>query len=304
MGVKILKMIKDLNLQIINEGDSEKTIGDNDLNRAGLQFAGYYDYFVYRRLQIMGMAEWSFLDKMEKEIRKENLERFFEYDIPCVVISRNITPHEELLEAARKNNVWLLRWSISTTRLINKLINYLDRELAPRTSIHGNLMDVYGVGILITGCSGIGKSEISLELINRRHLLVADDAVDIRCIDGVLYGKSPYVTSGMLEVRGMGIIDVTALYGVSCMMEEKNIDLVIELEKWIDGKDYERLGDGAHTTEILGVPLRKISIPLRPGRNLAVIIEAAAADFRYKLISKESPVNTIEKRIEEAEKIE
>jgi HPr kinase/phosphorylase len=181
-------------------------------------------------------------------------------------------------------------------------MNYLDDKLAPETRLHGVLVDVYGIGILITGESGIGKSETALELIKRGHRLVADDAVDIKRIDGILHGTSPYITSGMIEVRGMGIIDIPALYGLSSVLKTKKISLVICLEQWKEDENYDRLGIDKEYMNILSVPVRKIKIPIRPGRNLAVIIEAAAANYRYSLISSISPVDVISGRIQEMEK--
>lgn len=204
-----------------------------------------------------------------------------------------------MLQCSREYGRWLLRTNMQTTRFINKIMNYLDGKLAPETRIHGVLVDIYGLGILITGESGIGKSETALELIKRGHRLVADDAVDIKEIESVLVGKSPYITEGMLEVRGMGIIDVPVLYGLSSVLSEKTIDLVIYLEQWKEGRDYDRLGTDDEHIKILNIPVRKMTLPIRPGRNVAVIIEAAAASYRYSLSGKISPVDTINKRIEE-----
>ena len=181
-------------------------------------------------------------------------------------------------------------------------MNYLDDKLAPETRIHGVLVDVYGIGILITGESGIGKSETALELIKRGHRLVADDAVDIKQIDGVLHGTSPYITSGMIEVRGMGIIDIPALYGLSSVLKVKDINMIIYLEQRKEDENYDRLGIDKEYLNILNVPVRKLKIPIRPGRNLAVIIEAAAANYRYSLISNVTPVDVISERINEVAK--
>jgi HPr kinase/phosphorylase len=190
-----------------------------------------------------------------------------------------------------------LRTNSITTKFISRLTNYLDDKLAPETRLHGVLVDVYGIGILITGESGIGKSETALELIKRGHRLVADDAVDIKEIDGVLHAKAPYITSGMMEVRGMGIIDVPALYGLSSVLNAKTIDVVIHLDHWKEEQNYDRLGIDKCYIDILNVPIRQMVLPIRPGRNSAVIIEAAAANYRYSLTSKVSPVDTINNRI-------
>jgi HPr kinase/phosphorylase len=297
MPVTIENLIEDLKLEIIVQGKEEKEINLSDLNRPGLQFSGFYNYFANERVQVVGMAEWSFLDAMQPELRKKRLKKFFQFENPCVVVSRGLEPHEELIEAAKENERWVLRTNSITTRFISKLTNYLDDKLAPETRMHGVLVDVYGIGILITGESGIGKSETALELIKRGHRLVADDAVDIKEIDGILKGRAPYITSGMMEVRGMGIIDVPALYGLSSVLNEKTINMVIYLEQWKDEENYDRLGIDQTYIEILNVPIRRMVLPIRPGRNLAVIIEAAAANYRYSLNSKVSPVDTINSRI-------
>jgi HPr kinase/phosphorylase len=302
MAITIEKLVKDLELEVLIEGKPNIEINMVEVTRPGLQFAGYYDYFAYSRIQILGKVEWSYLETLSKSVRKERLDKYFSFDIPCIIIARGLEPHEELIENAKAKKVWILRSKSVTTRLINILMNYLDRELAEKTTLHGVLVNVYGVGILITGESGIGKSETALELIKRGHMLVADDAVEIKCVDGVLYGTSPYITSGMLEVRGMGIIDISALYGLSSIVEEKTVDLVINLEQWDSNKAYERLGIDDKTVDILGVKIKKIDLPIRPGRNVAVIIEAAAANLRYGLMSKISPVKVIEKRIDEVMK--
>lgn len=297
MPVTIENLIEDLKLEILVQGKANKEITLSDLNRPGLQFSGFYNYFANERVQVVGMAEWSFLDAMQPELRKKRLKKFFQFETPCVVLSRGLEPHAEVIEAAKENERWVLRTNSITTRFISKLTNYLDDKLAPETRMHGVLVDVYGIGILITGESGIGKSETALELIKRGHRLVADDAVDIKEIDGILKGKAPYITSGMMEVRGMGIIDVPALYGLSSVLNEKTINMVIYLEQWKDDESYDRLGIDQAYIEILNVPIRRMILPIRPGRNLAVIIEAAAANFRYSLNSKISPVDTINSRI-------
>lgn len=298
MPVKVKTLVEDLGLEVIISGPEEAEVCLSDINRPGLQFAGFYSYFANERIQIVGKTEWSFLDEMRSEIRKKRLKKFFQFETPCIIIARNLTPHEEFIEEATRRNAWLIRSSNTTTRFISKVMNYLDDKLAPETRMHGVLVDVYGFGILITGESGIGKSETALELIKRGHRLIADDAVDIKAIEGVLHGKSPFITSGMLEVRGMGIIDVPALYGLSSVLETKTIDLVMYLEQWKEGKDYDRLGIDNECIEILNVPVRKMTLPIRPGRNLAVIIEAAAANYRYALSCKVSPVETINQRMD------
>ncbi|BAH06434.1 HPr(Ser) kinase/phosphatase [Clostridium kluyveri] len=302
MSVTIEDIIKDLELEVINKGKNVNEINVSDINRPGLQFSGFYNYYANERVQIVGKAEWSFLDAMQPDLRKKRLEKYFEFDNPGTIVTRGLIPHKEFLESAIKNKRWILRTNNISTRFINRLMNYLDVKLAPETRLHGVLMDVYGIGILITGESGIGKSETALELIKRGHRLVADDAVDVKQIDGVLNGTSPYITSGMIEVRGMGIIDISALYGLSSVLKTKNIGLVICLEQWKKDENYDRLGIDKEYMDILNVPVRKLKIPIRPGRNLAVIIEAAAANYRYSLVSDVTPVDVISERIQELRK--
>ena len=297
MAVSIENLIEDLKLEIIVQGKENKEISISDINRPGLQFAGFYNYFANERVQIVGMAEWSFLDSMQPELRRKRLKKFFKFETPCIVVSRGLELHSEFIEAAKEYSRWVVRTNSITTRFISKLSNYMDDKLAPETRMHGVLVDVYGIGIIITGESGIGKSETALELIKRGHRLVADDAVDIKEIDGILKGRAPYITSGMMEVRGMGIIDVPALYGLSSVLMEKTINMVIYLEQWKDEENYDRLGIDKIYIDILNVPIRRMVLPIRPGRNLAVIIEAAAANYRYSLNSKVTPVDTINSRI-------
>ena len=299
MAVTVEKLIKDFELEVLIEGKPKQEIKVNDINRPGLQLAGFYNYFAPERLQVIGKAEWSFLDDMKIELRMKRLKKYFSFDMNCIIISRDLEPHEEFLEAAKKKQIWVLRSKLVTTKLMSKLTIYLAGKLAPETRLHGVLVDVYGIGILITGESGIGKSETALELIKRGHRLVTDDAVDIREIDGDLIGSSPRVTRGMLEVRGIGIIDVPTLYGLSSVQQEKQIILGMHFEHWKDDNDYDRLGIDSKYEDILGVKLRKLTIPVRPGRNIAVIIEAAAVNYRHSLMSKETSVDIIESRMDE-----
>ncbi|MDY5912478.1 MAG: HPr(Ser) kinase/phosphatase [Inconstantimicrobium porci] len=301
VSVNVEQLIKDFDMEILAEGPKNVNIDVNDINRPGLQLAGFYNYFAPERIQVIGKAEWSFLDDMSIDMRNKRIKKFFSFDIKTLIITRGLEPHEELVEAARRKKIWLMRTNMTTTKFISKMTIYLADKLAPETRLHGVLVDVYGIGILITGESGIGKSETALELIKRGHRLVTDDAVDIKEIDGELIGTSPHITFGMLEVRGMGIIDVSALYGLSSVLSDKEIKLVMNLEHWRDDGDYDRLGINAEYMNILGVPIRKMSVPIRPGRNVAVIIEAAAANYRYNLMSQVSPVDIIESRMAEEE---
>ena len=298
MSVTVEKLIKDFDLEILSEGEKGIEIFVNDINRPGLQLTGFYNYFAPERIQVIGKAEWSFLETMGIELRRKRIDKYFSFNLKCLIITRDLEPQEELIKAALKNKVWLLRTDLVTTKFISKLTIYLADKLAPETRLHGVLVDVYGIGILITGESGIGKSETALELIKRGHRLVTDDAVDIKEVDGELIGKSPRITIGMLEVRGIGIIDVASLYGLSSILEEKDIQLLMHFEHWKDDGDYDRLGLNDDRQDILGVKVKKLRVPVRPGRNIAVIIEAAAVNYRHSLMSDVTPVDIIERRMD------
>ncbi|EEH97340.2 HPr(Ser) kinase/phosphatase [Clostridium tertium] len=298
MSVTVEKIIKDFDMEVLVEGENDIEIFVNDINRPGLQLSGFYNYFAPERIQVIGKAEWSFLEAMALELRKKRIDKYFSFNLKCLVITRDLEPQEELLKAAKKNKIWLMRTRLVTTKFISKLTIYLTGQLAPETRLHGVLVDVYGIGILITGESGIGKSETALELIKRGHRLVTDDAVDIKEIDGELIGRSPRITIGMLEVRGIGIIDVASLYGLSSILPEKDIQLLMHFEHWKDDGDYDRLGLNDDRQDILGVKVKKLRVPVRPGRNIAVIIEAAAVNYRHSLMSDVTPVDIIESRMD------
>lgn len=298
LSVTVEKIIKDFDMEVLVEGENDIEIFVNDINRPGLQLSGFYNYFAPERIQVIGKAEWSFLEAMALELRKKRIDKYFSFNLKCLVITRDLEPQEELLKAAKKNKIWLMRTRLVTTKFISKLTIYLTGQLAPETRLHGVLVDVYGIGILITGESGIGKSETALELIKRGHRLVTDDAVDIKEIDGELIGRSPRITIGMLEVRGIGIIDVASLYGLSSILPEKDIQLLMHFEHWKDDGDYDRLGLNDDRQDILGVKVKKLRVPVRPGRNIAVIIEAAAVNYRHSLMSDVTPVDIIESRMD------
>lgn len=262
---------------------SDRMITTSDVNRPALELAGFFDHFARERVQVIGMVEHSYLEQLEPEVRKERYRQLFSYNVPCVVLCRDYEPEEDVLKIAGEFGVPILGSSYVTSSFLSEVIYYLSKTLAPCISIHGVLVDVYGEGVLIMGESGIGKSEAALELIRRGHRLVTDDVVEIRKINDVtLVGTSPDVTRYFIELRGIGIIDVKTLFGVECVKEKQNIDLVIKLEEWKKDKEYDRLGLTEEYTEILGNKIVCHSIPIRPGRNLAVICEAAAVNHRQK----------------------
>lgn len=283
--VTVEKIAKMLNLKNLTEeiNLSEKQIELSDVNRPALQLSGYFEYFEEKRIQIIGNVEYNYVAQQPTKQRLDIGKQFFNYDIPCVIYCRDLIPDESVRQLAIDNGVPLLSTGRPTSEFTAELIYTLKEELAPMITIHGVLVDVYGEGLLITGESGIGKSEAALELIRRGHRLVTDDVVEIRKInEHTLVGSSPDITKHFIELRGIGIIDVKALYGVECVKEKQNIDLVIKLEDWQKGNEYDRLGMEEEYTEFLGNKVVCHSLPIRPGRNLAVICETAAVNHRQK----------------------
>lgn len=258
-------------------------ITQTDVNRPALQLAGFFDYFDSNRIQVIGTVEYTYMKKMSPDHGLSVLKRIFEYHIPCIVFCRDIEIDKELIELAREYGVPILRTNRATSSFMAEVIRWLNVELAPRISIHGVLVDVYGEGLLIMGESGIGKSEAALELIKRGHRLVSDDVVEIKKVsDATLIGSAPDITRHFIELRGIGIIDVKTLFGVESVKNTQSIDLVIKLEEWNKSEEYDRLGLEEQYTEFLGNKVVCHSIPIRPGRNLAVICEAAAVNYRQK----------------------
>ncbi len=258
-------------------------ISSPDVNRPGMQLCGYYEYFAYERPQVLGKMEMTYLEELSPENRSRILERFFAYRPPCVVICRNITPPSELVETAAHFQVHVFRSPLVTTRFCSRAMNYLNRSLAPHIVRHGVLLDIFGVGVMLTGRSGVGKSEAALELIKRGHQLVADDVVDIcRIADDRLIGTAPDKIRHYMEIRGLGLVDVRALYGIGAVSASKTIDLVIELEHWDSSKTYDRIGVNEKTIDILGVQIPWQIMPIGPGRNLAILVEVAARNYSLK----------------------
>ena len=283
-GVKVCDLVEHLQLAVVNKGDDFDTalVGIRDVNRPGLQLVGFFDYFDPRRLQVIGMAETKMLESMEPEHRSSSFSRLFEYDIPALVVSRDLDICPECLAMARKHRRTLLHTTDTTVVFTTKVIEYLSQALAPTITRHGGLLDIYGEGVLITGDSGVGKSETAIELIKRGHRLVADDAVDIRRVADQLLGKAPELIRHYIELRGIGVVDVQQLLGMSAVKPESQVDLVIHLERWREDKFYDRLGLDEEKVNILGIELPIITIPVQPGRNLATIVEVAVMNNRHK----------------------
>ncbi len=275
--------VKALELEVLNPSTERSLkIGVADVCRPGIQFAGYFEVFAFARPQVIGKTEMAYLMSLSEEVRRERLERYFSYKIPCIIIARGMDCPDALLEQARAHEVPIYRTQAETSVFTSKAITYLAEVLAPRVTQHGVLLDVFGVGVLITGESGVGKSECALELIKRGHLLVADDVVDIARVGHKLRGESPEIVRDFMELRGIGIVDIKLIFGIGAVMRRKTIDMVIHLEFWSPGKDYDRLGNKEQTMDILGVPVPLINVPVRSGRNLAMIVEIAARNWRLK----------------------
>ena len=258
-------------------------INVTDINRPGMQFCGFYEYFAHERVQVIGKVEMTYLESLESRMRRPVLEKYMSYPIPCIITCWGMTPPRDLLEIARAHDVPVFQSKLKTTKFSLQAIMYLNRVLAPHITRHGVLVDVYGVGILLTGESGVGKSEAALELVKRGHQLAADDVVDIcRVSDNRLTGECPEMVRHFMEIRGIGIIDIRAMYGIGAVAQSKSIDLVIHMEKWVEGKEYDRLGLNDEYITILGVKVPSQTMPVRPGRNLAIIIEVAARNLSMK----------------------
>ena len=269
----------DLGLEIVFAGRGRVTLSSYSVTRPGLQLAGFFKYFDSSRILVFGNSEYEFLRDLSQEVRSERIKTLLSYrDIPA----RDLPVLHELIEEARLTGCPILRTDRVTTALMNDLFFYLNKKLAPSTTMHGVLMDVSGVGILLTGHSGIGKSETAMELIKRGHRLVADDSVIVKRVSETLVGTSPETIRYFMELRGIGIINIKNMYGSGSILNEKEIELVIELENWVEGKEYDRLGEGTLYENILGLKVLKHVVPVKPGRNLSIIIEVAARNFRLK----------------------
>lgn len=282
--VRVSELVQHLHLEIVaGEEGLRRTIVTDDLNRPGLEMAGYFNYYNPERTQMLGRTELAFLSTLHPDERRDRFRKLCHESTPCVIITRGLEVPEELVEIADERHFPVLRSSVSTTILISRVTSFLEKRLAPSTTIHGVLVDVYGVGMLITGGSGIGKSETALELVKRGHRLIADDAVEIRqTSDNQLFGTAPELIRHLLEIRGLGILNVMTLFGAGAVRSQTNLNLVIKLENWQQDKQYDRLGLDEEKTKIIDTDLPLLTVPVRPGRNLAVILEVAAMNYRLK----------------------
>ena len=285
MSVKVKDLLKMSRLSQ-EYGDKvllEKEIKTSDISRPGLEMTGYFDFYTPERIQLIGMKEWSYLMKMSSHNRHQVLLKMFQPETPVVIIARNLEIPKEMIDAADEKQVAILRSKASTSRLSGEISSYLDSRLAERTSVHGVLMDIYGMGVLIQGDSGIGKSETGLELVKRGHRLVADDRVDIYAKDEMtLWGEPAEILRHLLEIRGVGIIDVMSLYGASSVKDSSQVQIAVYLDNYDTQKTFDRLGNDTEELEVASVRIPRIRIPVKTGRNISVVIEAAAMNYRAK----------------------
>lgn len=279
--IGIQKIIETFDLKVLVEGDPEQKVTEYEVNRSGLQLTGFYGFFQYGQIQMLGNAEISYLKSLSQQERRISIEGLLSQGIPCLIIANKNDVIEEFFTVAKDNKRWLLWSDKETSDFKVDLTLYLQNQLAESIQCHGTLIDVFGVGVLITGESGIGKSETALTLLQNNHILVADDSVTIkRPRPDMLFGSGPELTKDLLEIRGIGILDIRILYGLKAIRSDKKLDIVVNLEPWVPPYDYDRLGDHYEYTEILGIKIPYIHIPVRPGRTIASIIEVAALNFR------------------------
>ena len=293
--IRIEDFAKALNLNVIVKGRGDMEISSISVSRPGLQLAGYFSYFDNDRIQLVGRPEYSYLAKMEQEDKERILDIFFSKGIPCLIVSDNLEVLPELVKYAEKHDCPLLASKQIAAVVTHELTIYQSELLAPTIVVHGVLVEVFGVGVLITGHAGVGKSETALELITRGHRLVSDDSVVIKNMGETLVSKAPKNIRHYMEVRGIGIINVQIMYGPGAIRLEKTVDMVVDLAKWEEGKAYERLGDVKETQTILGIELPKHTIPVSPGRNIPVIIETAARKYRLDQMGYDATQELINK---------
>lgn len=291
--VTVEDLVRRFDLEVLCGSEGlDHEIKVSDLYRPGLELAGYFTYYIAERVQLLGRTELTFFQGLSHSVRMERVEKLCHPETPCICITRNFAVPEELLRVAGARGLPVLRTDLATTKFASKVTNYLEEVLAPRETVHGVLVDVYGIGILLIGASGIGKSETALELVKRGHRLVADDAVEIRqTAENRLVGEAPELIRHLLEIRGLGIINVMTLFGAGAVRNFKAISVVIRLEVWQENRQYERLGLDEERIKIIDTELPLLTIPVRPGRNLAVIIEVAAMNYRLKRMGHHTALN-------------
>ena len=296
-SIPLRTLVEKLGLEVVYASTDYNSVRltVEDVSRPGLQLAGYFDHYEPMRLQVMGNVELSYISKLSMQDRAVAYDRLFSYKFPALLIARNLEADEQCLAMAKKHNITILRSPAPTSTIVSTIISYLKAALAPRVTRHGVLVEVYGEGILLMGDSGIGKSEAAVELLKRGHRLIADDAVEIRKIDNdLLVGTAPELIRNYIELRGIGIINVAKLFGMGAVRTENEINLVVNIVPWKTQQVYDRLGLEEHYTEILGVKIPMHTIPITPGRNLAMILEVAAMNNRQKKLGYNSALEFTE----------
>lgn len=283
-AIPISELTKNMKLETVYMPPNMKNIkvARSEASRPGLQLSGFFKVFGHERLQVIGNQEIAYMHSLDPEVRENRLRKIFEYSIPAMIITGGNYIPPEILALSKEFDRPLFKTELPSTKFISKLLAYLDDILAPKTTIHGVLVEVFGMGTLLIGKSGIGKSETALELLKRGHRLVADDAVEITRVDEMLKGTSPELIRHFMEIRGIGILDIKRLYGLGAVKTWEAIDLAVDLEQWDRQKEYDRVGIDENYIDILGVKIPKVTVPVKPGRNLAMIVEVAARNNRQK----------------------
>ncbi len=283
-SVKLKSLVEEFKLEVLRGGAQYEDIPIvlEDVNRPGLPLTGFFEHFDPQRIELLGLVEYTYLHGLSPQERRAAFDKLFSYDIPALIITRSLEPYPECIEMAEKYDRTILRTSETTSAFMSALIGFLNHSLAPRITRHGVLLEIYGEGVLLLGESGIGKSETAIELVKRGHRLIADDAVEIKRAGNRLQGTAPVLIRHYIELRGIGVVDVRQLFGMGAVKEQQEIDLIINLEQWRNDKVYDRLGAESFYTEVLDVKIPTLTVPVQPGRNLAVIIEVAAMNNRQK----------------------
>ena len=285
MGVKVTDLVEVFNLKILSRGNEDTEINLIESNRSGLQLSGFFDYFEEKRIQLIGNAENAYLQSLDADHRQHALETLISRNVPCIIITNDLQVSGKIEQLGQQYKTWILSTSNTTSRFWVDVTLYLQSELAESISQHGDLVDVYGVGVLITGKSGVGKSETALDLVRNGHLLIADDAIIIKKIgQELLVGSGSELTKNLMEIRGIGIININSLFGKSAIRMQKSIEIVMNLEGWDESTYYDRVGEEYETTKLLNVELPYIRIPVKPGRNIAAIVEIAALNYRQNMM--------------------
>lgn len=295
---RLSQLAEDLNAEVIHPSTDfyDVLIYTGDINRPGLQLAGFFENFEPTRIQIIGRMESAYMDKHNGAERAKKWEMLLEQKVPALILCHGATVCQELISAAKNNNVTVLSSTAHTTEIMSDVIRIIKPEVAPRITIHGVLVEVYGLGLLLTGESGVGKSEAAIELLKRGHRLIADDAVEVKAIDvNVVQGTSPELIRYYVELRGIGVVDVRQIFGLGAIKEFQNINLVVKIEQWNDNSNYDRMGLSEDTVDILGVKIPTLTVPVKPGRNLAVILEVAAMNQRQKHMGYNAAVELTDK---------